>query len=170
MAPTIPLARGWERQLDRADNPVFYGGHLTASSYERWLHTNAIRYVALPDAALDFSAGQEAALIEAGQPYLRPVMRSAHWRVYAVVHPTPLAQGAATVRAMGSDWVELHARRAGTVLLHVHFTPYWALSGDAGCVAPAGDATRLTLRHAGPVRLAIRFAPGRIGATSPRCN
>jgi hypothetical protein len=170
VAPTIPLARGWERQLDRADNPVFYGGHLTASSYERWLHTNAIRYVALPDAALDFSAGQEAALIEAGQPYLRPVMRSAHWRVYAVVHPTPLAQGAATVRAMGSDWVELHARRAGTVLLHVRFTPYWALSGAAGCVAPAGDATRLTLRHAGPVRLAIRFAPGRIGATSPRCN
>ena len=170
VAPTIPLARGWERQLDRAENPVFYGGHLTAASYERWLHTNAIRYVALPDAALDFSAGQEAALIEAGQPYLRLVMRSAHWRVYAVVHPTPLAQGPATVRVMGSDWVELQARRPGTVLLHVHFTPYWALTEGAGCVTRAGDATRLTLRRAGPVRLALQFSVGRIRATSPRCT
>jgi hypothetical protein len=170
VAPTIPLARGWERQLDRAQNPVFYGGHLTAAGYERWLHANAIRYVALPDAVLDFSAGQEATLIEAGQPYLRPVMRSAHWRVYAVVHPTPLAQGPATVRAMGSDWVQLQARRPGTVLLHVHFTPYWALTEGAGCVTSAGDVTRLTLHRAGPVRLAIRFSVGRIRATSPRCT
>ncbi|HEY1712011.1 MAG TPA: hypothetical protein VGG07_03860 [Solirubrobacteraceae bacterium] len=170
VAPTIPLARGWERQLDRAENPVFYGGHLTAASFEHWLHTNAIRYVALPDAALDFSARQEAAVIEAGQPYLRRVMRSAHWRVYAVVHPTPLAQGPATVRVMGSDWVGLQARRPGTVLLHVHFTPYWALTEGAGCVTRAGDATRLTLRRAGPVRLSLRFSVGRIGATSPRCT
>jgi hypothetical protein len=79
-------------------------------------------------------------------------------------------QGAASLRAMGSDWVALEARRPGTALLHVRFTPYWALSTGAGCVAPAGDATRLTLRRAGPVRLSIRFAPERIGATSPRCR
>jgi len=170
VAPEFPLARGWERQLDRSENPVFYDGRLTASSYEHWLHANAIRYVALPDATLDFSARQEAALVRAGQPYLRPVMRSAHWRVYAVVDPTPLAQGAASVRAMGSDWVALRARRAGTALVHVHFTPYWALSGGAGCVSRAGNATRLTLRRAGSVRLVIRFSVGRIGASSPRCT
>jgi hypothetical protein len=170
VALRFPLARGWERQLDRAENPLFYDGRLTAAGYDRWLHANAIRYVALPDASLDPSAGAEAALIRAGQPYLRLVMRSAHWRVYAVVDPTPLVQGAASLRAMGSDWVALEARRPGTALLHVHFTPYWALARGAGCVAPAGDATRLTLRRAGPVRLSIRFAPERIGATSPRCR
>ncbi|HEX3688433.1 MAG TPA: hypothetical protein VHV28_02010 [Solirubrobacteraceae bacterium] len=170
VAPSVPLARGWERQLDRADNPLFYDGRLSTATYERWLHSNAIRFVALPDAALDASAQREAALIRAGQPYLRPVMRSAHWRVYAVADPTPIAQGVATVRALGSDWVALDVHRLGTALLHVRFTPYWALAGGAGCVAPAaGDATQLTMRRAGPVRLVMRFAPGRIGATSPRC-
>ena len=71
---------------------------------------------------------------------------------------------------MGSDWLTLTARRPGTVLLRVRFTPYWALAGGVGCVAPAGDQTRVTLRRAGPVRLVIRFAPGRIGVTSPRCS
>ena len=91
-------------------------------------------------------------------------MRSAHWRVYAVARPTPLAQGRAVVRAMGSDWVALDAVRAGTVTLHVRFTPYWKITQGKGCVAPDGDATRLTVSRAGPVTLAIRFAPGRIGA------
>src|SRR5262249_37326709 len=99
-----------------------------------------------------------------------PVMRSAHWRVYAVTQPTPLAQGAATVRAVGSDWISLDATRPGTALVHVRFTPYWAVTTGAGCVSRAGDATRLTLRRAGPVQMTIRFAPGRIGATSPRCS
>ncbi len=170
VAPDLPLARGWERQLDRADNPLFYDGRLTAAAYDRWLHANAIRFVALPDAALDPSARGEAALLRGGHPYLRLVMRAAHWHVYAVVDPTPIAQGAATVRAMGSDWIALQARRPGTVILHVRFTPYWALANGAGCVAPTGDETRLTVRRAGPVRLVIRFSPGRIRAASPRCS
>jgi hypothetical protein len=126
--------------------------------------------VALPDARLDASARQEAALVEAGQPYLRLAMRLAHWRVYAVARPTPIAQGAATLQAMGSDWIALDARRAGTVTLHVRFTPYWALATGSGCVAPDGDGTRLTLRRGGPVRLVIRFSPGRVRATSARCS
>ena len=170
VAPEFPLARGWERQLDRANNPLFYDGRLSPATYDAWLHANAIRFVALPDATLDPSARGEAALIRAGQPYLRPVMRSPHWRVYAVADPTPIAQGAATVRAMGSDWVALQATRPGSVLLHVRFTPYWTVATGAGCVAPAGDATRLTLRRAGPVRLVMRFSLERVRAVSPRCT
>jgi hypothetical protein len=71
---------------------------------------------------------------------------------------------------MGSDWIALDARRAGTVTLHVRFTPYWALATGSGCVAPDGDGTRLTLRRGGPVRLVIRFSPGRVRATSARCS
>jgi len=171
VATRFPLARGWERQLDVADNALFYGGQLTAGRYRRWLHDNAIRFVALPDAALDYSAQREAALIRGGLPYLRPVMRSAHWRVYAVADPVPIARGAATVTAMGGDWIALDARRAGTVTVHVRFTPYWALVGGAGCVAPApGGDTRVTVRRAGPVRLTTRFALDRVGARSPRCT
>jgi hypothetical protein len=170
VARDFPLARGWERQLDIADNPLFYSGHLTAATYDRWLHDNAIRFVAAPDAPLDYSAQGEKALIDSGLPYLHLVQRSAHWRVYAVAHPTPIASGVATLTRLGPNWLTLRARRPGTVHLRVRFTPYWELSRGSGCVAPDGRWTRLTVRRAGPVRLATSFSLGRIGATSPRCT
>ncbi|MFL5863286.1 MAG: hypothetical protein ACJ780_21350 [Solirubrobacteraceae bacterium] len=169
VATRFPLARGWERQLDVADNPIFYDGRLTASTYDRWLHRNAVRFVALPDAALDYSARAEAALIASAPSYLRLVMHSAHWRLYAVVAPTPIAQGVARLTAMGPDWLTLRARRSGTVTLHVRFSPYWAVTVGAGCVAPDGADVRLTLRHAGGVRLQTRFSPARVGARRARC-
>ena len=170
VARAYPLARGWERQLDIRDNPVFYRGRLTPGVYARWLQENAIRFVALPDVPLDYSAEREASLIRSGLPYLRPVMRSRHWRVYAVVPPTPLASGPATVTAISADTLTLTARAAGTSLVRVRYSPYWALTGGAGCVAPAGAFTRVTLARAGEVRLAIRFSLTRIGAHTPRCT
>jgi hypothetical protein len=170
VAARFPIARGWERQLDIEDNPIFYRGHLTATAYETWLHQNAIRFVAAPDAPLDYSARQEMALIRRGLPYLHLVMHSAHWRVYAVAHATPIVTGVATLRAIGGDWLQLHARTPGTALVHVRFSPYWVLAQGSGCVGPQGQYTRLTLRRAGPVRLATHFSLNRIGATSPRCT
>ncbi|MFZ0090226.1 MAG: hypothetical protein WAL63_12010, partial [Solirubrobacteraceae bacterium] len=170
VAPYFPIARGWERQLDVADNAVFYRGHLTATAYESWLHRNAIRYVAVPDVALDASARAEAALVRRGVPYLRLVMRSVHWRVYAVADPTPLAGGVARATAIGTDWVELHARSPGIAIVRVRFTPYWAIGEGAGCVMPNGAETRLVLRRAGGVRLVTRFSLARIQARSPRCT
>jgi hypothetical protein len=170
VARAFPIARGWERQLDRADNPLFYGPHLTAAAYDAWLRRNAIRFVAVPDVAVDDSAVAERRLIDRGLPYLRLVMRSRHWRVYAVAHSTPIVTGPAQLRALGGDWLALTARAAGTVTIRVRFTPYWAITRGDGCVAPQGADTRLTLRRAGPVRLAARFALSRIGARSPRCS
>jgi hypothetical protein len=166
----FPLARGWERQLDFKDNPIFYGGKLTPARYQRWLHANAVRFVAAPDTELDYSAEAEMALINRGLPYLHLVMRSAHWRVYRVQDATPIVQGPATLTKLGADYLTIHVRRPGTMLVHVRFTPYWALSGGSGCVAPAGQFTRLTVRESGTVRLVTSFALGRIGATSPRCT
>jgi hypothetical protein len=97
-------------------------------------------------------------------------MRSAHWRVYAVAHPTPIASGVAMLTRLGPDWLTLRARRPGTVRLHVRFTPYWELSRGSGCVAQDGPWTRLTVRRAGPIKLVARFSLARIGATSPRCR
>jgi hypothetical protein len=170
VASRFAIARGWERQLDIKDNPIFYSGHLTAARYQAWLHQNAIRFVAASDAPLDFSSRAEMALISRGLPYLRLVMHSAHWRVYAVVNATPIVQGAATLRAMSPDSFTLRASRPGTVLVHVRFTPYWALAQGSGCVFPAGDFTGLTLRRPGTVKLQTHFALSRIGARSPRCR
>ncbi len=170
VAAHFPLARGWERQLDIADNPLFYRGHLTAAAYERWLHANAVRFVAAPDAPLDYSAQGEMALINRGLPYLHLVTRSTDWRVYEVVHATPIASGAATLTAMGPDWLTLRAHRPGRVQLHVRFTAYWELARGSGCVEPDGPWTRLTLSRGGPVKLVTSFSVGRIAATSPRCT
>jgi hypothetical protein len=190
VAPHVPIARGWERQLDRKYNHLFYDGTLSPATYRRWLGDVAIRYVAVPDAPLDYSAVAERGLIDRGLPYLRPVWRSRHWRVYAVADPTPIVQGAATPRALGPnsltpralgpDWLTLlalgpnslmlRASRPGTALLRVHFTPYWAITEGAGCVARAGQWTRLTLGRPGRVRVTIAFSLGRIGADSPRCT
>ena len=169
----VPLARGWERQTDEAVNPLFYRPGLTAARYAGWLHDNAIRYVAVPDVALDLSATSEVSIIDHRPAYLTLVMRSAHWRVYAVADPQPIASGAATLTALTPDSLTLRGRSAGAVRLRVHFTPYWELQGPAapgGCVAPAGDGTRLTLRRGGTVRLVTAFALDRIGARSRRCT
>jgi hypothetical protein len=81
----VELARGWERQLDTRYAPLFYRPALTAGAYRRWLVENRVRYVALPDARLDYAGRAEGALVARGVPYLREVWRSAHWRLFAVI-------------------------------------------------------------------------------------
>jgi hypothetical protein len=170
VAPRFPLARGWERQLDTKYNALFYDGRLSALSYKRWLRQLAVRFVAVPDAELDYSAVQEVALIDRGLPYLRLVARTHHWRIYAVTGATAIEQGAARVTELGPNSLELTATAAGTVLIRVRFSPYWAITRGAGCVGPDGSFTQLTLTHPGPVTLAIRFSLTRIRARSVRCS
>jgi hypothetical protein len=81
----VLLARGWERQLDTRYASLFYRPNLTASAYRAWLLENRVRYVALPDARLDYAALAEGALVARGLPYLREVWRSGHWRLYRVI-------------------------------------------------------------------------------------
>jgi hypothetical protein len=170
VAPRFPIPRGWERQLDIKYNRLFYGAPLTPASYGEWLHHVAVRFVAVSDAHLDYSAHAETALIRRGLPYLKPVFHSRHWEVYAVGNATPIASGAARLLGLGPSELTLQAARPGRVLVRVRFTPYWALAEGAGCVAPAGDFTLITLRTPGRVRLVTRFALGRIGAHAPRCT
>jgi hypothetical protein len=170
VAPSFPLARGWERQLDIKDNRVFYSGTLTASRYERWLHRLAVRYVAVASGPVDYSATAEVRLIDRGLPYLREIWHSRHFRVYAVADPTPIATGPVTLTALGPNSVTLRANRAGRFLLRIRYTPYWKLGTGAGCVSRAGDFTALEVRRSGPVKLVVAFALDRIGASSPRCT
>ena len=63
VAPSFPLARGWERQLDIRYDDLFYTCPLTAATYSAWLHRFAVRFVAVADAPLDYAATREARLI-----------------------------------------------------------------------------------------------------------
>jgi hypothetical protein len=170
LAPRVPLARGWERQTDIADNQLFYEPGLTAARYRTWLHELAVRYVAVADAPADYSAWAELRLIRGGLPYLRVVRRLAHWTIYAVSDPTPIATGAGRAVAIGASTVRLAVAHRGSTYLRVRWSPYWQLSGVRGCVAPAGPFTRITTTAAGPARLSMSFSPARVDSHAPRCN
>jgi hypothetical protein len=162
LAPSVSLARGWEKQLDTRFDSILLDPGLTAARYGRWLHERAVSYVALPDARLDPSSAREGRLIRGGLPYLRRVFTSRHWRIYEVLGPTPLAVGPGTLTSLGHDSFTLHATRPGRFLVRVHFTRYWTLVSGSGCVAPAyGGWTSVRLRDAGTARVAARFSLSR---------
>jgi len=170
LARRYPLARGWERQLDRRLNPLFYAPRLDAAAYGRWLRSKAVRYVALPDVPMDVAGIREAEIVASGPAFLEPVWRGAHWRLFRVRDPLPLATGAASRVRVGVTDVRLVARRAGPIVLRVHWTPYWQLSAGDGCVERDGAWTRLTARRAGPFVLAARFSLGGLLERSATCN
>lgn len=170
VAPRFALARGWERQLDRRYDGLFYRP-LDATAYRRWLKALAVRWVALPDSPLDHSSQDEAALLRRGVPGLRLAWSSEHWRLWEVQPPPPLARGTARVVALHPDSVELAGARPGRTIVQVRFTPYWALATGSGCVRrAAGGWTEIEAHRAGPLRLVIRFSPSRIIAHGDRCT
>jgi hypothetical protein len=137
-APTLLLARGWERQLDIAYNDLFYKGGLTADTYHAWLQSNGVAYVALPDARLDDSSVGERALLESQLPYLQPAWHSAHWQVWRVTNFHGLTTGPATVVGMSPDRVTLNVQAPGDVMLRVRATRHWVVPGD-GCADRTPD-------------------------------
>ena len=162
MAPSVSLARGWEKQLEEKYDGVLLEGGLTAAGYERWLHEQAVSYVALPDTPLDPSSAQEGRLIRGGLPYLRPVFRSRHWTVYAVRSSTPLLEGPGRLTAIGSDAFALRATGPGRLLVRVRWTPFWTVIAGGGHVAraPAGW-TYVFAEEPGALRVAARFSLAR---------
>jgi hypothetical protein len=168
LAPTVSLARGWEKQLEERFDRVLLSRGLTAEAYRRWLHEQAVSYVALPDTPLDSSSTREGKLIRAGLPYLREVFTSRHWRIYEVLSPTPIVSGPGRLTSLGHDSFALLAERAGTFTVRVHFTRYWTLTTGAGCVARAGGGwTSVTVRAPGEVIVSARFSlSGALGLAS----
>src|SRR5215207_3057781 len=137
LAKVVPLARGWERQLDAKANPIFYDDEpLTASSYHDWLRENAVRFVALPNAPLDYSATAEALLLEGGVDYLELVYDSPRWRIWELRDPVPPASGGATLLAAGPNWFMVIA--AKPTVVKYRYTPYWSTNGACVSRAPGG--------------------------------
>jgi hypothetical protein len=159
LAPRVSLARGWERQLDTKYDPLFFAGKLTASAYRGWLDREGVGYVALPDARLDTSAVQEGSLVRHGLPYLREVLHTTHWRVFAVRRPTPLASWPGRLVGLGHDSFELRFARPGVSLLRLRYTPYWRVLAGTACVAASREGwTLVSAPSAGAVNVGARFS------------
>jgi hypothetical protein len=162
LAPKFELARGWLRQLDTTRDDVFYDESLTAAAYGSWLRGNAISYVALPDAPLDYSSVAERRLILSEPAYLSLRYRSAHWRIYAVRHPKPLVAPMGAGRAqtlwVGRQGFALNVKRPGRFLVRVNFTPYWSISRGAGCILRDGEWTVARAAHPGIFRVDADFS------------
>jgi hypothetical protein len=167
LAPQFELARGWLRQLDTTRDNIFYGddSQLTSTAYRDWLRQNAISYVALPDAPLDYSSVTERRLILRDPPYLDLRWRSPHWRIYAVRNPEPLVDpmgiAAAHTLWVGRQSFGLDVRHPGDFLVRVNFTPYWSIARGAGCLLRRGEWTVAHASRPGIFRVSADFSVGR---------
>jgi hypothetical protein len=160
-APTVPLARGWERQLDTADNPIFYSdGALTPDSYRAWLTDNGVRYVALPDAPLDFAGEAEGRLVDAGVAGLRLAWTDAHWRVFEVVGSAGMVEGPARLDRVDGETAVLTVTAPGPVLVRIRYNARWAVVEGAGAVHPAaGGWIEVEACQPGELRLQLQLLP-----------
>ena len=164
LAPQVELARGWLRQLDTTRDDIFYGDErlLDRRAYSAWLRDNAIRYVALPDAPLDYSSAAERRLILREPPYLTRAgaaptgasTRSATRRRWS----SRSAPAAATVRWIGHQSFALDVNRPGEFLVRVDFTPYWSIARGSGCLMRRGDWTLARANRPGVFRVAADFS------------
>ncbi|MEV5691354.1 hypothetical protein [Micromonospora globbae] len=161
VAEEVPLARGWERQVDVDRNALFYGSAPDAAEYGRWLRRNAVSLVAVaPDAVPDGYARSEAALVLAGQPYLREVARPGRWRLYEVVDPAPLVAAPATLVESTPAGVRFTAAAPGDVLVRVPWSRWLSLEGG-GCAGPGPDGwTTVRVDVPGPYTLTSSLSPG----------
>lgn len=160
LAPSFDLARGWLRQADTTRDDIFYDeGDLTDRTYANWLRDNAISYVALPDAPLDYSSVAEKRLILTEPPYLKLREVTEHWRIYQVVDPKPMIQpldgGRAAAKWVGRQGFAIDVTHPGLFLVRVNFTPYWSIERGAGCLLSAGGSgwTLARTTHTGVLRV-----------------
>ncbi len=144
LASTAPLARGWNRQLDVATNPLFFRPPLDPTAYRRWLRRERVQYVAVPDVTYTAAGLREVDLIRSGLPFLVEIWSAPGWHLYRVVRPRPIVPRPAELVSMDSAAVTLTAPARSTVHVGVRMTRWTTLVGDdsGACLAtdPQGDA------------------------------
>ncbi|MFJ8195836.1 hypothetical protein [Streptomyces sp. NPDC096152] len=162
LAPHVNSARGWNRQLDVERGRLFYDGSFSPTAYRAWLDDAAVGFVVLHDGRPDGPAAREAAFVRGGSPWLEPVWRDAHWRVYRVRDAAPLVSPPATVVRFDDAELVVRVGRPGPVTVRVAYSPW--LWPDKGCLERQGRWTRLNAPAAGEYRLSSRYRlpwPGR---------
>jgi hypothetical protein len=159
----FPLARGWYRQMDIAENGALYRDPLSPAGYRHWLKRMAVRYVMLPALPLGKKgADREALLLTRGVDGLRLVYSTPDWRIWEVEHAAPIATGPAHVHmgAFTHDRIAMRFTEPGVYRLAVRYMPYWEVKRGAVCVGKAADGmTLLEVQHAGRLLLAAADGP-----------
>ncbi|HEV8603505.1 MAG TPA: hypothetical protein VGQ68_08965 [Gaiellaceae bacterium] len=168
----IPLTRGWFRQDDFPQNEVLYD-RLDRATYLHWLRSLGTRYVVLTDAPTDYSAKQEALLIQSGNSGLVPVLRATHMTIYGVPRPRRIVTGPAPARVveLAQTRIVVRVGEPGLYRLAVRYSPYWKSKG--ACLTSGEDGMlRLAAARRGAIALHFRVNAGRalaavVGAAGP---
>ena len=164
------LARGWYRQLDIAENELFYEEPLRGDEYRDWLRRMGVRYVLLPDAQLGrMGEEREGDLLRSGESGLREVLTTDDWRVYELPAADPIltGPGEATVSVHGHDRIAGTLPAAGVYRLAVRHTPYWRVEQGRLCLERAADGmTTLRAQAGGPFALEIDDSLGAVVAAA----
>lgn len=176
LASRVSLARGWDRQADVANDPIFYKDDaLTPASYHAWLSDLAVGWVAVPDGKLDYSAIKEAKLVAGGLDYLQLVWSNASWKLYRVTDAAPLAEGA-QVLSVEPTRITIQTSARDGVHLRVRWSPYLTVRNMDGtlavgvCLADADGWLAITVPHAGLYRVTSRFDPVHRLESAQRCQ
>ncbi len=115
-----------------------------------------MRFVALPDVALDYAAKVEGRLLRAGVPGLVPVWGSGHWLVYRVVGAPGLVSGPARLLSSSGAELRLSAIHAGVIIVRERYVNAWHIARGAAVLGEArGGWLRISARAAGPVELRV---------------
>ncbi|GGQ87190.1 hypothetical protein [Couchioplanes azureus] len=156
VAREVPLARGWERQVDTDRNALFYRDELTAADYAGWLRAQAVSYVAIaPGSVPDRYARTEAALVRGGLPQLRPVWQDGTWQLFEVVDAQPLVCAPGELVRSDRGGVTVRVPAGADVLVRVRWSR-WLRVVDSRSVSltPGPDGwTRMRATAAGEYRL-----------------
>lgn len=169
-----PIARGWDRQLDRKYNGALYDGSLTAGGYLGWLRHEGVAYVAVPKLPADlFDAGarSELALIRRGLPELVPVWRSPEWTLYRVRGATGLATGRGRLHHFTLNSFDVQFDAPGTLLVRTHWSPNFRVTRGDACIEPSPDDwTTVVGRSAGTIRVEATFDLDALADATPTCT
>lgn len=168
VAPVVPLARGWSRQIDTARNGLFYDGALGADEYARWLEDNGVDAVALgPSARTDAGGKEERALLLIGRlEGLEKVWSDDVWTLWRYRPAVPIAQPPIEVVDTDRVTVRLRSSAATTSELKVRWSRWLSVSGPA-CLERAGDGTRIRFSGPGQAVVSSRLSLRPVGHCAP---
>jgi hypothetical protein len=159
----FPLARGWDRQIDIAENGALYRKPLTPAVYRSWLRLMGVRYVLMPDVRIgEKGADREARLLASGRSGLDEVFSTRNWRIFELPRARPILSGPgpASLARFSHDRIAGRIGRAGTYALRVRYMPYWQVRRGRVCLQRASNGMTLMLvRRPGRFVLATDGGP-----------
>ncbi len=160
VAAAIPLARGWSRQIDYRDNPLFYEGDLTEAAYRAWLDAHAVDHVAVPRGTpIDFGSRREAVLLSSHHVAgLREIWHDRGWTLFAVRSPRSIVDAPARVVSSTRTALTVRSPRVADVTVRLRWS-LWLSATGPGCIARRGDQVSLRFSQPGTVVIGSSLLP-----------